>query len=225
MNSIIQLRINENPSKNLLIENINRVGVNNQGKFEIYPTSYDPFMFRSPEQEKNWERYLFYPNMDVSSEKNSSEDEIIEDSLNKLPIRKELVNWVRLVTFSQIGINKEIQLFKQLDFSTQKLFPIYDKTFTLKVYFQDSLPLEFRNSILNDGILRIQNGGHQSKIFLSKLNPRFSDEKELELDINLSDLVKESDNNRVFIFLQHTFPHFRVDRIAQAFFKVGLESS
>ena len=59
MNSVIKLRINENPSKNLLIENINRVGINDEGNFEIYPTSYDPFKHRNPNRAKDWEKQLF----------------------------------------------------------------------------------------------------------------------------------------------------------------------
>ena len=58
MNSIIRTRIDENPSKYLLIENINRVGVNNKGDLEIYPTSYDPFKFRNPDQVKSWETLI-----------------------------------------------------------------------------------------------------------------------------------------------------------------------
>ena len=223
MNLIIRTRIDENPSKYLLIENINRVGVNNKGDLEIYPTSYDPFKFRNPDQVKSWERHLFDSNNDISFKTNSLDNERVEDNSSKPPIRKDLVNWIRLVTLDQIGKSRDSVLFQQADFSPQKIYSTYNKKFTLKIYFREHLPIEYRNSILNDGILRIQSGDSQHKLSISQTKVNFQEANLLELKINLSNLDLNVNNKTVLIFLQHTFPDFRVDQIAQAFFKVGLE--
>ena len=151
--------------------------------------------------------------------------EIEEDSVKKLTVKKELVNWVSRVTLKQTGMNREIELFKDLDFSPQKILPVNGKTFTLKIYFKESLPVEFRNSVLSDGILKIQNGDSQHNLPFTKINSRFQESRVLELGINFSDLFTETNNRMAFIFLQHTFPDFQANQIAQAFFKVGVESN
>ena len=225
MNSVIQRKIIENPSKSLLIENINRVGINSEGKFEIYPTSYDPFKHRNPDQAKDWEIGLFHPNTDIPLQIDSSDLEVEEDSDKKLTVKKELVNWVKKVTLKQTVMNEEIELFKDLDFSPQKILPVNGKTFTLRIYFKESLPVEFRNSVLSEGILKIQNGDSQHNLPLIKINSRFQDSQVLELGIEISDLFTETNNRIAFIFLQHTFPDFQTNQIAQAFFKVGVESN
>ena len=122
-------------------------------------------------------------------------------------------------------MNEEIELFKDLDFSPQKILPVNGKTFTFRIYFKESLPVEFRNSVLSEGILKIQNGDSQHNLPLIKTNSRFQDSQVLELGIKISDLFTETNNRIAFIFLQHTFPDFQTNQIAQAFFKVGVESN
>ena len=51
---------------------------------------------------------------------NSLDNERVEDGSSKPPIRKDLVNWIRLVTLDQIGKRRDSVLFKQADFSPQK---------------------------------------------------------------------------------------------------------
>ncbi len=223
MKSLIELRITENPDKNLLIENINRVGINKEGNFQIFPTSYDPFKYRDPDQAKDWERLLFEPDKDIQFEQNPSDYEIKDDNFQKLPIKKELVNWIRLVTLIQNGGNRETKLFEEFDFSAPKNYPIYNSSFTLKIFFKESLPLEFRNSLSNDGLLRIHNGDSKQNLLLSEINIKFKDANLLELEIDLSNLTIGTSDQPTFIFLQHTFPNFQIDKIAQAFFKVSLE--
>tara|TARA_Y100000589_G_C27178661_1_gene639777 strand:- start:481 stop:1878 length:1398 start_codon:yes stop_codon:yes gene_type:complete len=223
MNSIIDSRIDGKLNKNLLIENINRVGINNEGNFEIYSTNYDPFKYREPNQVKDWEKHLFHPSQEIVSEVEPYENMTKEDIPLDSSINKKLVNWIRLVSIVQPGLNKETQLFRNFDFTPHKPFPLHTTNVTLKIHFNEFLPIEFRDSLIEAGVLKVQNGDNHNNLLISDMDPVFQNTNVLELDIDLK-LLAQGENKTVFIFLQHTFPNFRHNEIAQAFFKVSLEA-
>ena len=94
---------------------------------------------------------------------------------------------------------------------------------TLKIHFNEFLPIEFRDSLIEFGVLKVQNGDNHNNLLISDMDPVFQNANVLELDIDLK-LLAQGENKSVFIFLQHTFPNFRLNEIAQAFFKVSLEA-
>ncbi len=223
MNSIIEHKIDQSLNKHLLVENISRVGVNNEGNFEIYATNYDPFKYRQPKQVQDWEKHLFHSTQEITPRGESFENTLSDDISTASPINKKLVNWVSSVSMTQLKLNKEIQLFKDLDFSSHSPIALYDSKFKLKIQFKEFLPIEYRDSLINNGVLKIQKGNRQKSLFISKIKSEFTTFSILELEVDLGPLSKDK-NETLFIFLQHTFPKFRINQIAQAFFKFGLEA-
>lgn len=213
IHSVIEKRIRTHENKQLLVKNIERLGINSVGDFEIYPTNYRPYQHRNPSNPHKWEKDLFSTATE-SIKKASEETSQIEKPKNR-PISKQLVNWITHVNLVDKDIETNLFNYSNKQVNSTNIF---SRQATIKIYFTDSLSKEFRDSLIDFAQLKLELVGSRRYLFLRDLNPDFINDSTLKLDINLS-MNKEQ---KTTLFLHHTFPELRPDEVSQAFMKINL---
>lgn len=214
---LIKNRVKARHDKSLLAENINRVGINSEGNFEIYSTNYNPRIHRNPMNAQVWENDLFstevsFDSMDTTLE---TSDQVIQ--MRPESIRKRLVNWITHATVSDHS-NRELILFQKKDLSDRSPTFLNQTEITLKIFFKEVLPIEFRESLLKQARLTVEFSRKRRDLNLADLNPKFHLDNVLELQLNLKSFAFQS-NQFFALFLHYTFPELRPDEISQGFMR------
>ncbi|PCJ21408.1 MAG: hypothetical protein COB02_02125 [Candidatus Cloacimonadota bacterium] len=207
LDDLILKKVHPLENKDLFIKNLNRLGVDEQGKFTIFPSNYLPSKKRAPNKPTSWEATMF-------------NKEIIIDEPEKevftLKKNKRLVNFI----YQALRVDDSKVLYDSRLFKQKK---VIQNSNEIKVIFRMiRLPkveqLEYINKNLS---LLFINANHRKQVSIKEFSPQWKNTRDLVLTINLNQYIYFA-SEELGIYLKDALPT-QEDEILQILAGIHLE--
>jgi len=200
-----------------LAEQIERVGVNEEGILVVHNPGYKPKNYIAPPSKRSWEASLLEPlkrstpGLDTST---STNPPVVD-----LP--RKLVNLVQMVQIQEPG--KVKLAYQDHYYGPERIVSLSADEFTVKVSFKNSLSLEERLNLLESGelLVEIRETRQRKKISLQDLSAEFQGTRLLEIPVSLREYFLPA-QAQVSLYLEHSFPESDPREINLGFFKTTL---
>lgn len=209
LQKVITKNTSQNEDKDLLIQNFDRLGVDDQGKLAIFSSDYSPSSKRNPSAPKPWEDRIF------ESQNLEQADE--QQAPVYIPTTsKRLVNFVhQALDLKDSKVLYDSRLFRQ------KIISQNDRTIEI-VFRMIRTPLIEQKTYLDDNLsLLIINGNHREQVAIKDIDSRWVNQRDLIVQLNLNSYIHIA-SEELGIYLKDSLPS-QEDEILQVLAGIHLD--
>ncbi|MBT3785496.1 hypothetical protein HOF92_11000 [bacterium] len=207
-----------------IVQEIHRVGVDENGKMAVFEEGYDPGNHKNPTQKPTWEPLLFEPwttsvsdSPVLSMDSASLTPEQNQPGPISPPLPSVLRNLLKSVTLNSSG--PPLTLFHARDFREPVPRIVNSTSMRIDLEFHESLPGEHLEEILDNGTLQVVRKKETYLIKIQDLSSHTDEANLLSLEIPFTWPVFLFEEEHKIYFQQNLTP-FHPLEVPHAFFKI-----